>query len=125
MMSAVGRDRLLFLWHWLDRDVVPKTSAKDLLEARIITSAKAIKITSGRIALQSAEYHKNGDGDKAVSHASAKGGFHRLRVVHLAVAHRPVSFAKAFTSVACLLDKTPAWFEIYASIPDVLSSNRL
>ena len=60
MMSAVGRDRLLFLWHWLDRDVVPKTSAKDLLEARIITSAKAIKITSGRIALQTAEYHKNG-----------------------------------------------------------------
>ena len=67
-LLAGGRDRLFYLLSITDWEVVPLAPIAYLTKARIVASAKAVEVATGRVALQPAEYHKDRNRGEAVTH---------------------------------------------------------
>ena len=91
----------------------------------MLALAEAVEIGFGRVAFQSAEYHKLRDGGISQLHAAPQGLVHCLLVVHLAVAHLLVTLAIALAVLATHLDELLGGDELDAGILDVASMNGL
>ena len=91
----------------------------------MLTLAEAIEIGLGRVALQSAVYHKLWNRGIAQLHAASQSLVHRLGVVHLAVANLLVTLAVALTVLTALLDELLGGDELDAGILDVAAMNGL
>ena len=68
LLLAGGRDRLFYLLSITDWEIVPLAPIAYLTKARIVASAKAVEVATGRVALQPAEYHKDRNRGEAVTH---------------------------------------------------------
>ena len=87
--------------------------------------AEAVEIGFGRVALQSAEYHKLWNRRIAQPHAATQSLVHCLFVVHLAVTHLFLTLAIAFAVLASFLDELLGRDELNARIFNVSAMNGL
>ena len=87
--------------------------------------AEAVEIGFGRVALQSAEYHKLWNRCIAQAHATTQGLVHCLFVVHLAVSHLSLTLAIALAVLATFLDELLGRDELNARILNVSAMNGL
>ena len=87
--------------------------------------AEAVEIGFGRVALQSAEYHKLWNRGIAQPHTAAQGFVHSLLVVHLAIIHLFLTLAIAFAVLATFIDELLGRDELNARIFKVSAMNDL
>ena len=87
--------------------------------------AEAVEIGFGRVALQSAEYHKLWNRSIAQPHAASQSLVHCFLVVHLAVAHLCQTLAVALAVLATFLDEFLGRDKLNARILNVSAMNGL
>lgn len=91
----------------------------------MVALAEAVEIGFGRVALQSAEYHKLRNRRIAQPHAATQRLVHCLLVVHLAVTHLSLTLAVALAILATFLDELLGRDELNARIFNVSAMNGL
>lgn len=107
------------------REVEPAAAFTYLPQARMVALAEAVEIGFGRVALQSAEYHKLWNRCVAQPHAAPQGLVHCFLVVHLAISHLSITLAVALAVLATLLDELLGRDELNARIFNVSAMNGL
>ena len=103
--------------------VEPAAALTNFPQARMVALTEAIEIGFGRIALQSAEYHKLWNRRIAQLHTATKSLVHSFLVVHLAVSHPSLTLAVALTVLATLPDELLRRDELNARILNVPAMN--